>query len=89
MNANKWAVAARGFNDLFSNKLLVLIDGRSVYTRAFLGVFWDGEDCCSTTSIGLRSFAGRAAPRGGPTPSTASSTSSRSPPAPRAASRRW
>jgi iron complex outermembrane receptor protein len=44
VNSNKWAVSARGFNDLFSNKLLVLIDGRSLYTHAFAGVFWDGED---------------------------------------------
>jgi iron complex outermembrane receptor protein len=44
VNANKWAVSARGFNDLFSNKLLVLIDGRSIYTHAFSGVLWDGED---------------------------------------------
>jgi iron complex outermembrane receptor protein len=44
VNANKWAVSARGFNDLFSNKLLVLIDGRSIYTHSFSGVLWDGED---------------------------------------------
>ena len=44
VNANKWAVSIRGFNDMFANKLLVLIDGRSVYNRAFGGVFWDGQD---------------------------------------------
>jgi iron complex outermembrane receptor protein len=44
VNANKWAVSARGFNDLFSNKLLVLIDGRSIYTHAFSGVLWHEED---------------------------------------------
>jgi iron complex outermembrane receptor protein len=44
VNANKWAVSTRGFNDLFSNKLLVLIDGRTLYSRSFSGVFWDGED---------------------------------------------
>lgn len=43
-NANKWAVSARGFNGLFANKLLVLIDGRSVYTPLFAGVFWDVQD---------------------------------------------
>jgi iron complex outermembrane recepter protein len=43
-DANKWAVSARGFNDTFSNKLLVLIDGRSVYTPLFSGVFWDVQD---------------------------------------------
>jgi iron complex outermembrane receptor protein len=44
VNANKWAVSIRGFNDLYSNKLLVLVDGRSVYTRGFSGVFWDAQD---------------------------------------------
>ena len=33
-----------GFNSLFANKLLVLIDGRSVYTPAFSGVFWEAQD---------------------------------------------
>ncbi|MDA0337126.1 MAG: TonB-dependent receptor, partial [bacterium] len=44
VDANKWAVTTRGFNSLFANKLLVLIDGRSVYTPAFSGVFWDAQD---------------------------------------------
>src|SRR5258708_2943262 len=44
VNANKWAVSIRGFNDLYSNKLLVLLDGRSVYSRTFGGVFWDMQD---------------------------------------------
>ncbi len=44
INANKWAVSARGFNTQFSNKLLVLIDGRSIYTPLFSGVYWDAQD---------------------------------------------
>ncbi|NOT83871.1 MAG: TonB-dependent receptor [Methylococcaceae bacterium] len=44
INANKWAISARGFNGAFANKLLVLIDGRSVYTPAFSGVYWDAQD---------------------------------------------
>jgi iron complex outermembrane receptor protein len=44
VSASKWAVSIRGFNSPFSNKLLVLIDGRSVYSRAFSGVFWDLND---------------------------------------------
>jgi iron complex outermembrane receptor protein len=44
VNSSTWAVSIRGFNDLFSNKLLVLIDGRSIYARVFSGVFWDAED---------------------------------------------
>ena len=43
VNSSMWAVSARGFNDLFSNKLLVLVDGRSIYNHAFSGVLWDGE----------------------------------------------
>lgn len=44
IDANKWAVSARGFNGRFSDKMLVLIDGRSVYTPLFSGVFWDVQD---------------------------------------------
>lgn len=44
IDASKWAVSARGFNGRFSNKLLVLIDGRSVYTLAFSGVYWENQD---------------------------------------------
>lgn len=44
ISANNWAITSRGFNGLFANKLLVLIDGRSVYTPLFSGVFWDTQD---------------------------------------------
>ena len=44
INNSKWAVTARGFNGRFANKLLVLIDGRSVYTPDFSGVYWDAQD---------------------------------------------
>ncbi len=44
INANTWAVSARGFNARFSNELLVLVDGRTVYTPTFGGVFWDVLD---------------------------------------------
>jgi len=39
-----WAVTIRGLNQQFSNNILVLIDGRSVYTPIFSGVFWDIQD---------------------------------------------
>jgi len=39
-----YAISARGFNGSSANKLLVLIDGRSVYTPLFAGVFWDVQD---------------------------------------------
>ena len=41
INGSTWAVSARGFNQQFSNKLLVMIDGRVVYTSLFAGVLWD------------------------------------------------
>jgi len=44
IDANKWAISSRGFNGVFANKLLVLIDGRSVYTPLFSGVFWEAQD---------------------------------------------
>lgn len=44
IDANKWAVSVRGFSGRFTNKLLVLIDGRSVYTPLFAGVYWDVQD---------------------------------------------
>ncbi len=44
ISSNDWAISARGFNSLFANKLLVLVDGRTVYTPLFSGVFWDQQD---------------------------------------------
>jgi len=41
INANTWAISARGLNGEFSNELLVLVDGRNVYTPTTGGVFWD------------------------------------------------
>lgn len=44
VDSHQWAISSRGFNDLFANKLLVMIDGRTVYTPLFSGVFWDVQD---------------------------------------------
>jgi len=44
INANSWAVTVRGFNSRFANKLLVMIDGRTVFTPLFSGVFWDQQN---------------------------------------------
>ena len=44
IDENKWAIGSRGFNGRFDNKLLVLIDGRSVYTPLFSGVYWNIQD---------------------------------------------
>ena len=43
-DANQYAISARGFNNVLANKLLVLIDGRTVYTPLFSGVFWEAQD---------------------------------------------
>src|ERR1700733_6542906 len=43
-NSHDWAISARGFNTDSANKLLVLMDGRSVYSPLFSGVFWDVQD---------------------------------------------
>jgi iron complex outermembrane receptor protein len=42
--AHDWAVSSRGFNGQFANKLLILIDGRTVYNPAFSGTFWQLQD---------------------------------------------
>jgi len=44
VNASQWAISARGFNNVLANKLLVMIDGRTVYTPLYGGVFWDVQD---------------------------------------------
>jgi len=42
-NSNRWAISSRGFNDQFSNKLLVLVDGRTVYTPGFSLTYWETQ----------------------------------------------
>lgn len=44
MDANAWGVSARGLGGRFSRYLLVLVDGRSVYTPFFSGVNWDEQN---------------------------------------------
>lgn len=44
LDANKWAVSARGFNGRFASRLQVLVDGRSIYTTLFSGVHWEQQD---------------------------------------------
>lgn len=44
VSSSRWAITARGFNGGFANKLLVLIDGRTVYSPTFSGVYWDAQD---------------------------------------------
>src|SRR5882672_6468534 len=44
VDSSQWAIGARGFNSTAANKMLVLIDGRTVYTPLYSGVFWDVQD---------------------------------------------
>lgn len=44
IDGNTWAVSSRGFNSSSANKLLVLVDGRTVYSPVFSGVIWDSQD---------------------------------------------
>jgi iron complex outermembrane receptor protein len=43
IDSGTWAVSARGFNSQFANKLLVMIDGRTVYSPLFSGTYWDAQ----------------------------------------------
>jgi iron complex outermembrane receptor protein len=44
INSNEWAITSRGFNDQYATKLLVLVDGRTIYTPMFSGVYWNAND---------------------------------------------
>ncbi len=43
LGAQNWSITSRGFADFTTNKLLVLIDGRAVYSPLLAGVFWDAQ----------------------------------------------
>jgi hypothetical protein len=53
LDSSQYAVTARGFNGLASNKLLVLVDGRTIYTPLFSGVFWDQQDVFTSPAPGF------------------------------------
>ena len=44
IDANTWAVSSRGFNSRFANKMLIMIDNRSIYNPVFSGTLWDQND---------------------------------------------
>jgi len=75
LNATTYAISARGFNvgdnASLSNKLLVLVDGRSIYTPLFGGVYWDMQGVRLRISSGSRSSVVPARRCGAPTRSTA------------------
>lgn len=47
-DSNSWAISIRGFNSTLANKLLVLIDGRSIYNPVFGGVLWEAHNLLLT-----------------------------------------
>ncbi len=44
IDGNEWAISSRGYNDLYAKRMLVLVDGRTVYSPASAGVFWNVQD---------------------------------------------
>ncbi len=44
ISSSKWAITSRGFNSRYANKLLVQLDGRTLYSPLFSGVFWETQD---------------------------------------------
>lgn len=67
-HASGYSITARGFANSAANKLLVLIDGRSVYTPLFSGVFWDAQDVLLEDVERIESSAARAERCGARTP---------------------
>ena len=68
INANTWAISARGFNAEFSNELLVRVDGRTVYVTTLGGVFWDVLDIPLIDIERVEVIRGPGEPFGVPTP---------------------
>src|SRR5216684_6580440 len=44
IDSDKWSIGVRGFGSRLSRSVLVLIDGRTVYTQLFAGVYWEIQD---------------------------------------------
>src|SRR5207244_12053207 len=58
-DSSTWAITARGFNNTLANKLLVMIDGRVVYTPLFAGVLWGVQDRLLVDFDGMVVMRGR------------------------------
>jgi iron complex outermembrane receptor protein len=71
-NNGTWSMTARGFAAVAANKMLVMIDGRTVYSPLFTGVFWNALDYELEDIDRIEVVAGRAPPYGAPTPSMGS-----------------
>ncbi len=80
INGGTWAIGIRGFADRLARSMLVLIDGRAVYSPLFAGTYWESQDTLLEDIDHIEIVRDLAARYGERTPSTASSTSSRSAP---------
>jgi len=63
INASTFDVGIRGFDERFSNKILVMVDGRSLYSPIFGGIYWDSinlvwDDIEISSSIRKTAFRG-------------------------------
>ena len=70
IGVGRWAISARGFANEFANKLLVQMDGRSLYTVSFSGVYWDVQDIVLDDIERIEVIRGPAAARWVPMRST-------------------
>jgi len=70
VDSNTWSLGVRGFQSTLSRSVLVLIDGRSVYTPLFAGVYWQVQDTLLRISTGSKSSEAPAVPSGERMPST-------------------
>jgi hypothetical protein len=75
-NNGTWAISARGFNQNTANKLLVMVDGRTVYSPLFTGVFWNTLDYVLEDIDRIEVIRGPGATLWGANAVTGSSTSS-------------
>jgi len=68
VNSNTWSISSRGFNWTFGNKMLVLIDGRTVYNHDTSGMYWDVQDVVLEDIDRIEVIRGPGELSGGPTP---------------------
>ena len=66
LESGAWAIGVRGFSDQYADKLLVLVDGRSVYNEAYGGVFWEMQEMAVADIERIEVIRGPAAAMWGP-----------------------
>jgi len=68
MDGSRWSISARGFGEQYANKMLVLIDGRSVFDTTFPGAVWSKQDLMLEDIERIEVIRGQAPPSGAPMP---------------------